>query len=441
MPFRVDMPCTIPKLTCSSASASFCPRVAQQLEHLEELRTVQVLLRGNHIDHLVKVVLLVPRDCLRNVARQVQRRAVLALNDGLFQLVLAQVGQQCPVLFPRHKVFRTQLSERVLDLLLVDLRLATVLVKVHVQTRVRLLVLLNRQRAETLPLHEILLHTVFHPFEELARLFVDLLALAALFGRKLVDLDVHIEQVLHRVRLQLLLVAKATPAERQQTKLLAPVTQVVQALHVPAIGLVQIRQERTDDRATQMTSVEGLRDIRRRELYQARLALACIVRAVRRLLLAVGIERCTLAVRQRMHGRERQVKKRVQVHMVQHRGALLRHAFDVCIRLELVQHLGLQLIHLRRQTETRQHNLVVALLAARRHSQKRVLERRTERLGQLVRNGQAERILRRTRWIRALQLRQLGQALEQRHALELVLRWNGGTTHYVVQRPKTDHST
>ena len=128
-----------------------------------------------------------------------------------------------------------------------------------------------------------------------------LLALAALFGRKLVDFDVHIEQVLHRVRLQLLLVAKATPAECQQTKLLAPVTQVVQALHVPAIGLVQIRQERTDDRATQMTSVEGLGDIRRRKLYQARLALAGIVGAVRRLLLAVGIERCTLAVRQRMH--------------------------------------------------------------------------------------------------------------------------------------------
>ena len=106
------------------------------------------------------------------------------------------------------------------------------------------------------------------------------------------------------------------------------------------------------------------------------------------------------------------MKKRVQVDVVQHRRALLRHAFDVCVRLELVQHLGLQLIHLGRQTEARQHNLVVALLAARRHSQKRVLERRTERLGQLVRNGQAERILRRTRWIRALQLRQLGQALE-----------------------------
>ena len=200
------------------------PREAHKLKHFEELRQVQVLLRGDDVDHLVKAIVAVPALLrLDNVAGDVQRRAVAALNDRLLKLVRREVDQQCTVLLARHKVGVAQLFERALKVCLLYLRLTRILVKANVEALVRLLVLFDRQVAEHFPLSQVLGHTIFHAFEKATRLFVNRLARARLL-RKSVDLHVHVKEVLHGVFLQLFFVAKATPAKRQQTKLLAPVT-------------------------------------------------------------------------------------------------------------------------------------------------------------------------------------------------------------------------
>ena len=107
-------------------------------------------------------------------------------------------------------------------------------------------------------------------------------------------------------------------------------------MHLPAIGLVQIRQERTDDCAAQVTCVERLRNVRRRKLNKGFLSLARVVRAIRRLALALAVDRSTLTVCERMHRCECQRNKRLFVHIVQDRRARLVRALDVIVRLELV---------------------------------------------------------------------------------------------------------
>lgn len=55
---------------------SVCPLVAQKLEHLEELLTMEILLGGNDIDHLVKLVFLVSLEGLAEISGDVDTGAV-----------------------------------------------------------------------------------------------------------------------------------------------------------------------------------------------------------------------------------------------------------------------------------------------------------------------------------------------------------------------------
>ena len=71
-----------------------------------------------------------------------------------------------------------------------------------------------------------------------------------------------------------------TRARGGQTELLAPITEVVHADHIPTRSLVQVREETTNDCAAEMASVEGLSDVGGRELDDDALALAGVHRSV-----------------------------------------------------------------------------------------------------------------------------------------------------------------
>jgi hypothetical protein len=66
----------------------------------------------------------------------------------------------------------------------------------------------------------------------------------------------------------------------QLTKLLPPVTQIIHSDNIPTTTLVKIGKETSYDSASQVTSVEGLRNIRTRKLHNNLLAFAGIYRTV-----------------------------------------------------------------------------------------------------------------------------------------------------------------
>jgi hypothetical protein len=55
---------------------SVCPLVAQKFEHLEELLTMEILLGGNDVDHLVKLVFLVSLEGLAEISGDVDACAI-----------------------------------------------------------------------------------------------------------------------------------------------------------------------------------------------------------------------------------------------------------------------------------------------------------------------------------------------------------------------------
>lgn len=82
----------------------------------------------------------------------------------------------------------------------------------------------------------------------------------------MVDLDVDIEQVVDGILEKLLLATVLLETQCQYTVLLAPVTEVVDANHIPASGLVEVGEETANDGASQVTGVEGFGNVGRGEL-------------------------------------------------------------------------------------------------------------------------------------------------------------------------------
>jgi hypothetical protein len=147
---------------------------------------------------------------------------------------------------------------------------------VDVQTSVGLLVLDNGEVAETSPDSQSILLAVGHALEVVTSLLVDTLLLDTLnlcrllssglvLGLKLgdlclesldllslavcngADLDVDLIQVADGVCLEGLIAAELLETNGQNTVLLAPITEVVDAGDVPASSLVQVAQETSDD--------------------------------------------------------------------------------------------------------------------------------------------------------------------------------------------------
>jgi hypothetical protein len=94
-------------------------------------------------------------------------------------------------------------------------------------------------------------------------LFLDL---GLLIRHLVVDSDVKVKQMVDRVGLEGFLITPLLPGQSQQTVLLAPVTKVVHSGDLPASRLIQRSEETTNDGTSEMTSVERLGDVGRREL-------------------------------------------------------------------------------------------------------------------------------------------------------------------------------
>lgn len=293
--------------------------VAHEFSDLEQLSQVEVLLSGNDVDHLVKLVGLLTLEDGTNITGQVERSAVLADNDGLSKLlgaVLGEVDDDSTFGLLGHADLLHGLVSGGHALLL-DLRLSRVDVKVNVQTSIGLSVLLDTELTEPAPESKSLLVTILHALEVTAGVLVltginklgklllllggvlallllgldlllELLDGALLLGDNAVDLDVDVEQVVDGVLGQLLLATEHLETIGKQTVLLTPITKVVHLDDVPSHDRVEVGKETTDDGTAQVTSMEGLGDVGRRELDDDPLATLGGVSGVAQTNVAIG---------------------------------------------------------------------------------------------------------------------------------------------------------
>lgn len=268
-----------------------------QLSDLEELSKVEILLGSNNVDHLIELVGLVTLSNGANVTGQVERSAVLADNDSLSELlstVLGEVGNDSTLRLLGDTGLLHSL-QGVGHALGFDLGFTGVDVEVDVQTSVSLLVLGDTQVTEAAPESQCLGRAILHALEVTTGLLIladvnqlgklglfggNILALlllqldlllqgldgAVLLANQAVHLDVNLEKVVDGVLLQRLLVTEVLETIGKQTVLLTPVTKVVHLDDIPAQNGVQVCEETTNDRTAQVTGVEGLSDVGRREL-------------------------------------------------------------------------------------------------------------------------------------------------------------------------------
>jgi len=293
--------------------------VARQLGDLEELSKMQILLGGDNVNHLVKVVLFITLEDSTNITGQIQRSTILANNDGLAQLlsaVLLKVGNDGTIGVLRDTSFLHVLVG-LGHALGLDLRFSRVDVEVNVKTGIGLLVLVDTEVTEATPQGERLGVLVLHALEVTARLLIltgihklgnlglqsgDILVLLLLgldlllqlldgllfLADNLVDLDVDIEQVVDGVLVQGLLVTEVLESVGQKTVLLTPVTEVVHLDHFPSHHSVEVGKETTNDGTAQMTSMERLGNVGRGELNDDLLLALRGVGGVPKALVAIG---------------------------------------------------------------------------------------------------------------------------------------------------------
>jgi hypothetical protein len=193
-------------------------------------------------------------------------------DDDLAQLVLFQVGQHGSAIGTQQVLLLEQV-----DLLLHGLRadktLSGVHVKVDVQSGVHFLEFLDGKVTESLPETECGLVAVLHKLEECSRFVVNRWVGFSVGIDFDVDLNgvsyessgasrgTHIVQMLDGIRLELLFRSVLFETQCQQSKLLAPVSQVVYTDDFPSVGLVQVGEEGADNSRSQMTRMERLGDV------------------------------------------------------------------------------------------------------------------------------------------------------------------------------------
>lgn len=169
VPLRVDIPRTMPKLTCWSRSAHGYFMSSSTLKNCEtkrktkvggrsltasrsdtHLSQVEVLLTRDDVDHLVKVVLLPPLSGTGDIPRDVDISPVRLPHDRLAELVLLEVDDERALGLlddPR----RLELFDSFRLPGVRDLGFTRVDVKVDVEARVGVLVLDDREVAELAP--------------------------------------------------------------------------------------------------------------------------------------------------------------------------------------------------------------------------------------------------------------------------------------------------
>lgn len=273
--------------------------VAEELDDLEELPQVEILSGGDDVDHLVEVILLVTAEELRDITGEVEGGAIPLPDERLLETLallagneLGEVNELGALVLLADLLVLHELANLVHGIL-GDLGFAGVLVEVDVEAGVGVLVTNNGEITEALPHGEGIGVAVGHLLEVAAGLLVQavglegrnilagLLALGELLllgGHLGVDADVELEEVVDGVLLEGLLVAVLLVGEGQETVLLTPVAEVVDADDIPAGAGVEVGEETTDDGGTEMASVEGLSNVGGGELDDdALLALAGVL--------------------------------------------------------------------------------------------------------------------------------------------------------------------
>ena len=249
------------------------PRVAHLLHDLEQLAEVQILLVRHDVQALVKAVRLLAVQRGRQVARGVERGAVLLEHEEGRHVLLGQI----------HDLGTLALHEQALAAQLFDDRAHLV----HVEALARIRVKRHAQQVVH-PLRVLERH-VLEPVEDGQRLFVALLDLleprAALVVQRrvrlglLMEAHVQVDQRLHAARLHVLLAAPLLVGADHLAKLRAPVAQVVDA-HRPVAGeVIDAPQRMADHRRGQVPDVEALGDVDGAVVQADRLARAHVRRA------------------------------------------------------------------------------------------------------------------------------------------------------------------
>lgn len=85
----------------------------------------------------------------------------------------------------------------------------------------------------------------------------------------------------------------------KRTKLLAPITEVVELDHLPAAGLVEVCEEGTNDGRTEVASMKGFGNVGGSELDDGFLSFARLIAAVGRLSMHVGQEEHSWSTQQK----------------------------------------------------------------------------------------------------------------------------------------------
>ena len=115
-------------------------------------------------------------------------------------------------------------------------------------------------------LSSLLVQSIVLQLRHVLPFFFPRLDLLLLLLQVLVDFDIDLVKVIDWICSQGLLASVFLESKRQQTILLAPVAKIVYFNHIPPGTFVEIGQEATNDCASQVTGVERLRNVGRREL-------------------------------------------------------------------------------------------------------------------------------------------------------------------------------
>ena len=250
------------------------PRLAHHPQHLEQLLEVQVLLIGDDIEALGKVVRLFAIDRRRKVARRVQRRAVAAHQKAGRILVLGEADDLSAVaLFEQALGF--ELVEHGLHLVVVE-ALAGVGIEGHAETVVDPADLFHRDVFEPLEQTESLVVAVLDLLEPRPRLVFELGA----FFRLRVEFDIYIKKSAHAFLLDLLAVAPLLERDDKFAELSAPIAQMIDADDVVPERAVDAVERRADRRVEHVPHVEGLGDVDGRIVDANGLARALFAAAV-----------------------------------------------------------------------------------------------------------------------------------------------------------------
>ena len=231
------------------------PGIAHLLDDLEQLPEVQILLVGHDVQALVEVIGFLAVERGREVARGVERGAVLFEDEAGRHVAFGQVHDLGALAF-HEQAFFAQLLNDGLHLVLIE-ALARVGVKRYAQQVVYALGVAQGDLLEPVEDREGFFVAVLNPFEPRAAFVFER---GVLLGLP-VKAHVQVDQRLHAAALHVLPAAPFLVGADHLAELRPPVAQVVDAHRLVAAKIVDAPQRVADHRRGQMADVKALGDV------------------------------------------------------------------------------------------------------------------------------------------------------------------------------------